>query len=85
MGAFPREPSIGRKQRRALVLLASTPYCVIEDLFVHAYEFDRGMIIGLVDEGLATTQREIIAVSNRTTIEVARIKISDTGWRALDR
>src|SRR5258708_3262474 len=28
---------------------------------------------------------KIIAVSNRTTIEVARIKISDAGWRALGR
>jgi hypothetical protein len=84
MGAFPREPSISRKQHRALALLASTPYGVIEDLLVHAYEFDRDMIAALVDEGLATTQREIIAASDRTTIEMARIKISDAGRLALE-
>jgi hypothetical protein len=67
------------------VLLASTPYGVIEDLLVHAYEFDRDMITGLVDEGLATARREIVAASDCTTIEMARIKISDAGWRALDR
>ncbi len=63
---------------------ANTPYGVIEDLLVHAYEFDRDMIAGLVDEGLATARREIIAASDRTTIEVARIMISNAGRSALE-
>jgi hypothetical protein len=42
------------------------------------------MIAGLVDEGLATARREIIAASDRTTIEVARIMISDAGRSALE-
>jgi hypothetical protein len=57
----------------------------MEDLLVHAYEFDRDMIAALVDAGLATTQRETIAAFDRMTIEMARIKINDAGWRALDR
>jgi hypothetical protein len=84
MAASPREPSLSREQRRALVLLANTPHGVLEDLLVHAYEFDRNMIAGLVDEGLATAQREIMAASDHTTIEVARIKISDSGRLALE-
>jgi hypothetical protein len=84
MAASPREPSLTREQRRALVLLANTPYGVIEDLLVHAYEFDSDMIAGLVNEALATAQREIMAASDGTTIEVARIKISDAGRLALE-
>ncbi len=84
MAASPREPSLSGEQRRALALLANTPYGVIEDLLVHAYEFDRDMIAGLVDEGLATARREIIAASDRTTIEVARIMISNAGRSALE-
>jgi hypothetical protein len=81
MAACPQEPNLTREQRRALELLASTPYGVIEDLLVHTYELDRDMIVGLVDEGLATARREIIAASDRTTIEVVRIKITDAGER----
>lgn len=84
MAACPQEPSLTGEQRRALELLASTPYGVIEDLLVHTYELDRDMIAGLVDEGLATARREIIAASDRTTIEVVRIKISDAGRLALE-
>jgi hypothetical protein len=58
MVASPQKSSLSGEQRRALALLANTPYGVIEDLLVHAYEFDRDMIAGLVNEGLATAQRE---------------------------
>ena len=84
MAASPREPSLTREQRRALGLLASTPYGVIEDLLVHAYEFDGAIIAGLVDEGLATAHREILGASDGTTIEVIRIRISDAGRQALE-
>ena len=82
--ASPQEPSLSGEQRRALVLLANTPYGVIEDLLVHAYEFDRDMIAGLVDEGLATAQREIVTAPGRTTTEVVRIRISDAGRKVLE-
>ena len=84
MVASPREPSLSGEQRRALALLASTPDGIIEDLLVLTYEFDSDMIAGLVDEGLATAQRETMAASDRTTIEVARVKISDAGRAALE-
>jgi hypothetical protein len=42
------------------------------------------MISGLVDEGLATTRREILGASDGTTIEVSRIRISDAGRLALE-
>ena len=84
MAASPREPGLSREQRRALVLLANTPYGVIEDLLVHAYEFDRDMIAGLVDEGLATARRETLTAHDRTTIEAVRISISDAGRLALE-
>jgi hypothetical protein len=42
------------------------------------------MIGGLVDEGLAAAQREIVTGPGRTTIEVVRIKISDAGRRAIE-
>jgi hypothetical protein len=41
------------------------------------------MIAGLVEEGLATARREIVAPPGRTTIEVVRIRITDAGRQAL--
>ena len=83
MGVPPREPSLSEEQRRALTLLASIPLGITEDQLVLAHEFDRTMIAGLVSTGLATAQREIVTVSRRTTIEVVRIRITDTGRMAL--
>jgi hypothetical protein len=40
------------------------------------------MIEGLVQEGRATAQGEIVTVSRRTTIEVVRIRITDAGRMA---
>jgi hypothetical protein len=65
-GAPPREPSLSIEQRRALVLLASIPHGIIEDLLVHTHEFDRGTIAGLVEAGLATARREILVTSDRS-------------------
>ena len=80
----PRKPSLSEEQRRALALLASVPHGITEDQLVLAHEFDRTMIAGLIHDGLATAQREIVAVSRRTTIEVVRIKIADAGRMALE-
>ena len=82
MAAPPREPSLSKEQRDALVLLASIPYGVTEDLLVLG--FDRPMIAGLVDAGLAKARSEIVTGPKRTKLEVVRIKISDAGRRALE-
>jgi hypothetical protein len=79
----PREPSLSKEQRHALVLLASIPHGITEELLALAHGFDRAMIAQLVDTGLATAQREI--VSGRATIEVVRIRISDAGRQAIER
>ena len=42
------------------------------------------VIAGLVDEGLATAQREIVTAPGRTTTEVVRIRISDAGRKVLE-
>ena len=84
MPALPREPSLSREQRRALALFASVPYSIKEDLLVLTYGFDRAMIGGLVEAGLATAQREIVTSPGRATTEVLRITISDEGRRALE-
>jgi hypothetical protein len=39
------------------------------------------MIAGLVDEGVAEVQREVVTSPSRTTIDVVRIRISDAGRR----
>jgi hypothetical protein len=82
MTSPPREPNLSEEQRDALVLLASIPYGVTEDLLVLG--FDRTMIAGLVDAGLAETRSEIVTGPNRTKIEVVRIMISDAGRSALE-
>jgi hypothetical protein len=83
MAVPPREPSLSQEQRHALALLASIPHGITEDLLALAHGFDRAMIAGLVDAGLAIAHREI--VSGRTTIEVVRITISDAGRQAIER
>jgi hypothetical protein len=83
MAVPPREPSLSKEQRHALALLASIPHGITADLLALAHGFDRAMIAGLVDTGLATAQREI--VSGRATIEVIRIRISEAGRRAIER
>jgi hypothetical protein len=55
---------------------------VTEDLL--GLGFDRIMIAGLVDAGLAEARSEIVMGPNRTKIEVVRIMISDAGRCALE-
>jgi hypothetical protein len=78
----PRVPKLSEEQRSALTLLANIPHGIAEDLLALAHGFDRAMITGLVHEGLATGNREIVA--SRTTIEMIRIRISDAGQTALE-
>jgi hypothetical protein len=80
MGVPSQEPSLSKEQRQALALLASIPYGVTEGQLVLAHGFDRSMIAGLVNEGLAIAQREVRYGSwPRGVIEVVRIRITDVG------
>ncbi len=84
MAAPPQEPNLTSEQRRALALLASMPRGIIEELLILAHGFNRAMIAGLVEAGLATAQREILTASDRTTEEVIRISITDAGRLAIE-
>jgi hypothetical protein len=66
---------------RALILLATIPDGVTEDLLALAHGFDRALIAGLITKGLATTRN--VLGPGRATIGVY-IKISDAGRRALE-
>jgi hypothetical protein len=61
----PREPSLGTEQRHALALLASFPHGLTEELLVLAHGFDRAMIAGLVREGVATKEPEVVTGRDR--------------------
>jgi hypothetical protein len=84
MAVPPREPGLSKEQRHALALLASIPHGVTEDQLALVHGFDRAMVAGLVDEGLATPRRETIETGG-PTIEVVRLIITDAGQRALQR
>ena len=60
MTASPGEPSLSKEQRQALALLASIHHGITKDQLALAHGFDRAMITGLVDEGLATAEREVV-------------------------
>jgi hypothetical protein len=76
--AASEEPSLSREQRGVLALLANFPHGITEELLVLAHGFDRALIAGLLHEGLATVQREVVS-----SIEMVRIKITDVGRTAL--
>jgi hypothetical protein len=84
MAAPPREPSLSEVQRRALALLDGVLHGVTEDQLAIVHGFDRDMIAGLADAGLATRRRETIETGGRT-IEVIRLIITDVGRRAVQR
>jgi hypothetical protein len=66
MRAVSGEPSVCREQRVAL--LANFPDGITEELLVLAHGFDRALIAGLLHEGLAVIQREVV-----TGVEMVRI------------
>jgi hypothetical protein len=82
MAAPPRNSPLSAEQRRASEVLIKTPHGVVEDMFMPTHGFDRGLIAGVVDEGLATARGEIVTSTGGTTIEVVRIRVSDEGRRA---
>jgi hypothetical protein len=84
MALPPREPSLSEEQRHALALLANFPRGITEDQLALVHGFDRDMIAGLVHEGLATAEREVVTGGGRAVIEVVRVRITDAGRMALE-
>jgi hypothetical protein len=79
MPAPPRKRLLGAQQRRALQLLAGTPFGVTAaTMSVHG--FTRQTLVRLIRAGLATTQREIKAGGQT----IGRVKITEAGRRALE-
>jgi hypothetical protein len=82
---LPRRPRItglglGREQLRVLEVLADCPEgCTTAMLHSHGFSIDR--INDLVRTGLATGTKERVA--GRKPLEVTRVKITDSGRRAL--
>jgi hypothetical protein len=66
------------------VVLVKNPHGVTEDLLMLTHGFDRVLITGLVDQGLAMARGEIVTAAGGTTIEVVRIRVSDVGRRAIE-
>jgi hypothetical protein len=67
--------------RRALELLAASPEGCTEAL-MFANGFTAEMLLELVRAGLASAHAERMVADGKMS-EVARLKISDAGWRAL--
>ena len=81
---YPHRRRRGPKpdRRRALELLAASPEGCTEAL-MFANGFTAELLIELVRAGLASAHAERMATDGKMT-EVARVKISEAGWQALD-
>ena len=64
--------------------MMTSSYLLAEDQLVLVHGFDRAMIAGLVDECLATVQRETVTEPGLATIEAIRFRISDAGRRVIE-
>jgi hypothetical protein len=69
-------------RRRALELLAASPEGCTEAL-MFANGFTAELLVELVRVGLASAHAERMVANGRMT-EVARMKISEAGWQALE-
>ena len=69
-------------RRRALELLADTSHGMIDAMLL-AYGFTVEQMVDLCAAGLATATPERMVVGGRT-VEVARVRITEAGRRALD-
>jgi hypothetical protein len=76
MPAPPRKRHLGAEQRRALRLLASSPFGVSEATMFAL----RRMLASLIRAGLATAQRENI----ETGSPAGRVRITEAGRRAIE-
>jgi hypothetical protein len=83
MPAMPtRRPSVTAERRRALELLASSRHGVNAALLVHGHGLSRRILAGLVRAKLAAAERKVIMAGGKA-VEV--IRITNDGWRALER
>jgi hypothetical protein len=80
MPAPLRKRHLGAEQRRALQLLASSPFGASE-VMMFANGFTRQMLARLIRTGLATTQRDNPNVGSQS---LGRVRITDAGRRALE-
>jgi hypothetical protein len=80
MPAPPRKRLLGVHQRRALRLLASSPFGASEAM-MFTNGFTRRMLARLVRIGLATRQRENTDASSQS---LGRVRITEAGRRALE-
>jgi hypothetical protein len=79
MATLPRKRPLGAEQRRALQLLAGTPFGATEAaMFLNG--FARQTIVRLVRAQLVTTEREIKAGGQT----IGRVRITEAGRRALE-
>ena len=70
-------------QRRVLALLANADGNGATQQLLAAHGFSVPMLGGLIDEGLATLTREQVLTSGDKTIEVGRVRITESGREAL--
>ena len=80
MPALPRKRHLGAEQRRALQLLASSPFGASE-AGMFANGFTRRMLDSLIRAGLAVAQSENIKARGQ---RVGRVRITEAGRRALE-
>jgi hypothetical protein len=66
---------LGAQQRRALQLLAGTPFGVAEAT-IFANGFARKTLVSLIGAGLATTQRGNVGAGSRS---LGRVRITESG------
>jgi hypothetical protein len=75
----PRKGHLGAEQRRALQLLAGTPFGATEaTMFVNGVK--RQTLVRLIRAGLARTEREIKAGGQT----IGRVRITEAGRRTLE-
>ena len=79
--AISVQQTINAEQRRALRLLAGSPFGCTEAILL-AHGFKAELLALLVRDGLATTQRGTMRAGRRR-IEVVWVMITDAGQRAL--
>jgi hypothetical protein len=83
VGVLPQKHRLSPKARRALELLANNPFGVNEDLLL-GQGFSRGMTARLVRAGLALRYGMPLRVGGRE-IQVAHVRITDVGRKAIER
>jgi hypothetical protein len=76
-----RKSHVNREQRRALRLLASSPFGAAEVIML-THGFTRRTLAGLVRAGLATAQCETVNADSRSVGR--RVRITEAGRREIE-